>query len=238
MEKIKIFTVSLLIVFRNSFMKKIIIVFLLTLTIHAANAQRANSGIAGEYYLRGVMETASGFQLNPDSSFNFFYSYGALDRFGTGRWSVQNDQIVILNSRQRPAVDFKLIESRVTADDSITIIIKDNNNALLHYVQCRIQTRTGIKELTTNQEGIARFAKEPADSLALLFILCPDRFSSFAISDKQNYFVFGFEPWVVEVFFDHFPLLFEKNQLSGGHPLLEGTRYRYERAQKGSVKEQ
>jgi len=219
-------------------MKKTIIVFLLILIVHTVNAQRANSGIAGEYYLRGVMETASGIQLKPDSSFNFFYSYGALDRFGTGSWSVQNSQIVILNSRQRPAVDFKLIESRAAADDSITIVIKDNNNTLLHYVQCRIQTRTGIKESTTNQEGVARFAKEAADSLALLFILCPDRFSSFPISSNQNYFVFGFEPWIVEVFFDHFPLLFENNQLSGGHPLLEGTKFRYERAQKGSVKEQ
>jgi hypothetical protein len=219
-------------------MKKTIVVFLLILFVRYVNAQRANSGIAGEYYLRGVKETSSGIQLKPDSSFNFFYSYGALDRFGTGTWSVQNNQIVILNSRPRPALDFKLVESRATADDSITVAIKDNNNALLHYVQCRIRTSTGIKELTTDQDGVARFAKEPTDSLALLFILCPDRFSSFSVSANQNYFVFGFEPWIVEVFFDHFLLLFENNQLSGGHPLLEGTKFRYERAQKGSVKEQ
>ena len=30
--------------------------------------------IAGQYYLEGVRETASGFKLNEDSSFEFFFS--------------------------------------------------------------------------------------------------------------------------------------------------------------------
>jgi hypothetical protein len=218
-------------------MKKISTILLSFLIFSAMNAQPTLPKISGEYYLRGVIETASGFQLKADSSFQFFYSYGALDRFGTGTWHLENN-LLMFNSRPRPAVDFKLIESRESPDDSITIEIKDNNNALLHYVQCRIKTPAGIKELTTNNDGIAKFHREPADSLALLFILCPDRFSSFPISGKHNYFVFGFEPWIVEVFFDHFPLLFDQTQLIGGHPLLEGKTYRYERAQKGSVKEQ
>ena len=44
--------------------------------------------MAGEYSLTGVMETASGIQLNKDSTFQFYFSYGALDREGQGKWSV------------------------------------------------------------------------------------------------------------------------------------------------------
>jgi hypothetical protein len=85
---------------------------------------------------------------------------------------------------------------------------------------------------------VAKFPKEAADSLALLFTLCPDRFSAFPITDKDNYFVFGFEPWIVEVFFVAFPLEYEGGDLTGDHPLLQGKQYRYERAKKGAVRDQ
>ena len=218
-------------------MKKITWFLLILLNTNILLAQSAKPSVVGEYYLRGVMETASGIQLKPDSTFQFFYSYGMLDRFGRGNWTVVNDQ-VILNSRTRPDVDFKLLEEKTIADDSITIVIKDANDALLRYVRCRVQTKKGIREQTTNHEGYAKFSKEPADSLALLFTICPDRFSAFPISSGKNYFVFGFEPWIVEVFFDHFKLHNEINQLVGGHPLLEGTQYRYEKASHAQVKEQ
>ena len=183
-------------------------------------AQDKTKLVAGEYYLRGVMETGSGFQLKPDSSFSFFYSYGMLDRFGSGRWTLRNDE-VILTSRARPAVASRLIESRTTPDDSITIVIKDNNEVLIRYVHCQVKTENGVRELKTNEEGIARFPKEKIDSIALLFQLCPDRFSSFTVRGQENYFVFGFEPWIVEVFFDGFPLHWE------------GRTFLYEKSDRG-----
>ena len=54
--------------------------------------QKTNTAI-GEYYLSGVMETASGFKLNPDSTFQFFFSYGALDRSGSGTWKQEGNNI-------------------------------------------------------------------------------------------------------------------------------------------------
>ena len=69
--------------------------------------QKTNTAI-GEYYLSGVMETASGFKLNPDSTFQFFFSYGALDRMGSGKWVAKANE-VILDSKPRPLHDFALI---------------------------------------------------------------------------------------------------------------------------------
>ena len=65
-------------------MKKYIFIFLILFTATKTKAQQKANDMVGEYYLTGVMETASGFRLNADSSFDFFFSYGALDRSGKG----------------------------------------------------------------------------------------------------------------------------------------------------------
>src|SRR6478609_2198922 len=75
--------------------------FVLMLSLHA---QDTLPSIAGVYFLSGVMETASVFDLKPDSSFEFFFSQGALDRGGSGNWSIHGDKVV-LNSKKRPEKD-------------------------------------------------------------------------------------------------------------------------------------
>ena len=66
---------------------------------------QAQTKPVGEYQLRGVREMASGFKLNEDSTFQFYFSYGALDRFGEGRWTMKGNSL-ILNSRQSPGLIF------------------------------------------------------------------------------------------------------------------------------------
>ena len=193
------------------------------------NAQQKDS-IAGEYYLEGVMETASVIQLNPDFTFKFFYSYGALDRYGSGKWAIE-DNIIELNSRPRPALDFKLTGSKLIKD-SFTIIKIDNKNPqLLKYIVCIVKSGSHDQEQNTDGEGIAQFPKQKIDSISLLFQLCPDRFSTFAIDNSNNYFEFNFEPWIAEIFFEHFQLAINKNKLTGKHPLLAGTNFSYIKGQ-------
>ncbi|MFI5153375.1 MAG: hypothetical protein ACHQET_08590 [Chitinophagales bacterium] len=207
-------------------MKRSLATFICTINFLAMKSQTFHENLSGSYFLQGVVETASGFRLNPDSSFEFFYSYGALDRYGKGKWSFRNNKI-ILESRKRPDLDFKMLEAKSTTDDSITIAIKDNNEILLRYVDCRIKTKSGMKEMRTNEEGIAKFPKEPFDSLAFLFRLCPDRYSAFPVPAGMNYFEIGFESWIVEVFFEDFELKHEKDHLTGRHPLLKGDQFTY-----------
>ena len=59
--------------------------------------------IAGIYHLQDVKSTASGFKFNADGSFLFFFTYGAIDRYGSGAWTIENDQVV-LQSRDRKSV--------------------------------------------------------------------------------------------------------------------------------------
>jgi hypothetical protein len=210
-------------------MNRLLFVFLILM--NSAIAQSINP--VGEYYLRGVMETASGFQLKADSSFLFFYSYGMLDRFGRGTWKIDHDH-VILNSRPRPPVDFKLLASRKIPGDSITIAIKDNNNTLLRYIHCQLRSASGNKELKTTDDGFAVFPPQSFDSLALIFQLCPDRFSVFRADPGANYYEFGFEPWIVEVFFENFSLQYSSTELYGRHPLIQEKEFHYEKAGKAN----
>src|SRR5919112_422061 len=99
--------------------------FVLLLFFQGTSAQNKSS-MQGEYFLRGVMETASGFKLNADSTFEFFYSYGALDRYGSGKWRQVNGNI-IFESRARPPQDFALIKSEKSPDNFTTTRLVDDN---------------------------------------------------------------------------------------------------------------
>lgn len=195
--------------------------FLFTMNNHAQT-------VAGEYYLRGVMEIASGFKLNEDSTFEFFFSYGALDRYGTGRWSLQNDSVIVFNSAARPQYDFKLEKHSTTKEDAVTIQVDNPNKNILRYVQGFVRTKSGTTEFEMNNGGIAKIKKEPVDSIGLIFTLCPDRYSVFPVNSDENNFMFHIEPWIAEVFFENFTLKYTDNTLNGKHPLLE-KEYTYEK---------
>lgn len=192
-------------------------------------AQQTNDPITGEYYLRGVMETASGFKLNPDSNFEFFFSYGALDRSGSGIWRREGHS-VIFNSAPAPGQNFALTKSVATAEESTVIRIKDPNSIFLSSVFAIIKSADRQEEAMSNREGEIWFPKMPVDSITLYFEFSPERPSVFVPQNKSdNLFEFRFEPWVMEVYFNNFSLQLENNRLKGSHPLLKKGEYEFTR---------
>ncbi|MES1219755.1 MAG: hypothetical protein ABUT20_29915 [Bacteroidota bacterium] len=185
--------------------------------------------MTGEYYLRGVMETASGFKVNPDSTFEFFLSYGALDRYGSGKWTVKDNEI-IFNSAKKHGQDFELISSRKTNDNSITIKITEKNEMLQSHVYCMLKPGDDKDGMMTNKSGEAKLSFKKADSVSLIFEFVPERISTFPLtSKKHNYFEFKFQPWIFEVYFENFSLNITDEGLTGGHPLMDGNNFKYEK---------
>ncbi|MEI9912817.1 MAG: hypothetical protein WDO71_26115 [Bacteroidota bacterium] len=88
---------------------------------------------AGIYYLQDVRETASGFKMNSDGSFQFFFTYGALDRYGSGNWTLDDDHIV-LQSRPWDGKDFAWMGSKIVNENFITAKIVGGNPVLLRHV--------------------------------------------------------------------------------------------------------
>ncbi|HWR33932.1 MAG TPA: hypothetical protein VN451_10410 [Chitinophagaceae bacterium] len=185
--------------------------------------------IAGEYQLQAVHEMASAFLLKPEGDFQFFFSYGALDRYGSGKWILQND-VLILNSAEKPEHDFELIESKTIPGDQITVRITDRNSTLLRYVYASLQKEETASWQPANNEGLAEFPKQEIKDISLMFEFCQEKTSTFIDIDKQhNHFTFRFKPWFAEVFIKNFVLKSEKDGLTGGHPLLNGNQFLYAR---------
>ena len=101
---------------------------------------------------------------------------------------------------------------------------------LLSYVYARIYTAAGIVEKRTDHEGYAIIPKQPITKIELLFELCPDRLSTFLVTDgRNNNFEFRFEPWIAEVFFENIVLTKSAKGLTGPHPLLKEGQYFFEK---------
>ncbi|TCM30764.1 hypothetical protein [Novosphingobium sp. ST904] len=60
-----------------------------------AHAAASEASVAGHYYLSGVMETGSELLLREDGTFEWYISYGALDRFAKGRWSREGASVIL-----------------------------------------------------------------------------------------------------------------------------------------------
>lgn len=193
-------------------------------------APTIQSTVAGEYYLQGVMETASGFKLNEDGTFQFFFMYGAMDRVGEGTWSVQADSVV-LNSRKKPTHDYALVKSEKGDADSIVIRMADANQMMSHYLYCIIKGGGIEQEAQFESDGTVSFAAQPVDTITILFEFAPEKMSAFTIQQKDHhYFEFRSEPWIMEVFFENFHLAYAGDHLSGAHPLLNGNSFTYKKS--------
>lgn len=102
--------------------------------------------IAGEYYLTGVMETASGFNLYEDNSFEFYFSYGALDRHAYGRWREGNNETIILNTDYKEQMPFTIkSEEKIEDSDHLVVGIPGFNKVLLKETKI-VATYNGIEE--------------------------------------------------------------------------------------------
>jgi hypothetical protein len=184
--------------------------------------QAQQPSAVGEYYMHSVMETASAFALKADSTFEFYYSYGAVDRFGKGRWHQKGDSIVF-NSFEKHTGSYKLVKSEKKPGNDLTIKFSSPDRNLLSYTSCLARSGKEQQFGRTGNDGIAKIPIKNADSLYLVFELCPERFSAFKVNN-QNYFEVELESWIAEVTFDIFSLRLTAKGLEGHHPLLEPNR--------------
>lgn len=215
-------------------MKTVLLTFvwvlqLLVMNNHQLHAQTHPMFQPGEYYLHGVMEVASGFRFNEDLTFDFFFSYGALDRMGKGTWEQQGDSLV-LNSPPKPDKDFILIKAEHRSMPGIIIQISDTNEMVLSYAYCRVQTPQGEMEGESDNRGAIRFEATAVSNISLIHQIWPDRFSEFPVDDPSfNYFEFNIDPRIVEVAFDNLVIYLDGENLRGHHPLMKGDGFKYDR---------
>jgi len=209
--------------------KRIVFIFLILIVTIKMQAQEKTNTLVGEYYLQGVMETASGFKLNPDSTFEFFFSYGALDRSGKGTWQ-QNGNQLIFNSSQATGKDFSLISSNTVANDGVKIRIVDANPSLRSNVYALLKSGDKRLEEITDRNGEINFPQPKVESINTGAEFCPEK--AFVFTNNQpahNSFEFRIEKDIMEVFFNQLTLTLNENSMEGQHPLLKEGVYRFEK---------
>lgn len=63
--------------------------------------------LIGVYELRGIHEMAAAFNFTEDGKFEFYYSYGAIDRTATGSYELKGDTVKLM-SNKLAGNDFKI----------------------------------------------------------------------------------------------------------------------------------
>ena len=108
----------------TSNMKKSIFYLLLFITIKAMPQLK----MRGEYIF-SRQEMVAGFNFLPDGKFQFFYSYGAVDRSATGTFSIKGDTLK-LKSDKEAGKDFTIADQS-KQQNGYTLIF-DNSNKYLY----------------------------------------------------------------------------------------------------------
>ena len=180
--------------------------------------------LAGEYYLQGVREMASGFMLKEDNTFQFFFSYGALDRHGSGRWEAKND-VLFFNSDSIPADGFVLVGSSKEDHPFINVQLEGNDPMTNAYTHVSLQEGAEGSWQNMNQRGEVQFPPQEVSRIALLFEFCPDQKTIIPVNAAHNSFTFRINPSVAEVYFQNFSLIRTPDGLIGRHPLMEGELF-------------
>jgi hypothetical protein len=193
----------------------------------AVYGQNSGRKPIGEYYLHGGGEMASGFLFHEDHSFDFFFSYGALDRMAKGTWTQHGDTIV-LNTPKRPPLDFKLVRSEKRGGDYVVVHVTDAANAFLRNVFTEVKTSDTTYREQSTEEGSLVFPKQAVRQIALMHIFLNERFSIFDFAGTDaDYFEFTIEPWIADVDFDNMMLVLKEDGLTGPHPLLGKEQFTY-----------
>lgn len=192
------------------------------------NAQDPKA-VEGEYYLHGVMETASGFKLNSDHSFEFFFSYGALDRSGKGTWERKQNKL-IFNSPVPSEQPFQLVTHKSVPGAPVTIKILEDNPSFQSGVYAIIREGNSQSE-DRSKAGIITFPKQRVDSIVLLFEFCPEKTAVFAFNNRdENYFEFKLSPTIMDVDFEDVVFSLDAEGFGGQHPLLKEGDYHFRKA--------
>jgi hypothetical protein len=153
--------------------------------------------------LKGVPEMASGFKFSSDSTFQFFYIYGASDRQANGTYRTEGNNI-ILSGTKTAGKDFSLIQKK-NSGNGITVSITDKNKLLMQSVVCLFSNGKDTVIAETNSDGIAVTEMPDCKEIQLIHNYFPDSPTVLEVNlNEGNFFEFSLNPSLAEVVFENY----------------------------------
>jgi hypothetical protein len=137
--------------------------------------------VQGDYAFHR-QEMVAGFHFSPEGKFNFFFSYGAVDRIASGTFVVE-DSMLKLKSDKEAGKDFT-IKSQSKAGPGYVIKFEDPNKYLLSHIRCSFFIGDKRQDEFTNSNGEIKMDLAHCDKIYVQHTLFPDMVT--LIKDEKN----------------------------------------------------
>ncbi len=191
-------------------MKTSILFFTFLFIIHHSMAQKK---AAGEYHLVGIHDMSAGIRLTEQGTFEFFYMYGAVDRFAQGTYTLEGKTIK-LKSDKEAGKDFTVKKQSKTAK-GYTIKVKAPNPMLAKHVRCIVFIGQEQSVEFMNDKGELHLKTEHIDKIYLQHELFPDIATEIkAEANPNNYFEVELNPSLQMVSFKGVDFTLDKDTLT------------------------
>ena len=179
-------------------MKSRLLIFMLISNLNMM-AQKIVQGV----YQFHQQELVASFKFSPGNKFDFFYSYGAMDRTATGTFSITGDTLHIKSDKE-PGKDFTIkSESKSGAGNHIQF--EGADKYLLSNIRCSFFTGDQRRDEFTDMEGVIDIDLDHCDKIFVFHQLFPDMVT--LVKDEgnnNNRFVLALNPSLTQVSFKDF----------------------------------
>lgn len=141
----------------------------------------AQTPVLGEYYFNRH-EMVAGFNFTTDGKFQFYFSYGAVDRSATGTFSVEGNTLK-LKSDKTAGNDFKITQQSKQGN-GYSLRFEHPNSYLLKDIRCFFFDKGKKQEEFSDDQGKVKIDLKHCDSIYVQHSLYPD--IATLIKDEQN----------------------------------------------------
>ncbi len=165
--------------------------------------------IEGEYAFRKT-EMVAGFNFTAAGAFQFFFSYGAVDRTAAGTFAVEGNTIK-LTSNKEAGKDFTITTQSKEAS-GYTINFNHANNYLLQNIRCIFLVNGKQEEAVTNSNGELHVDFAHCDTIYAQHLLYPDIFTLVKdATNENNKFTLALNPSLEQLSFKGIDLTIESD---------------------------
>lgn len=165
--------------------------------------------IEGAYAFRKT-EMVAGFNFSAAGTFQFYFSYGAVDRSAAGTFTVEGNTIK-LSSNKEAGKDFTVTAQSKEAS-GYTLSFNHPNKYLLQHILCVFFANGEKQEAVTGSNGEVHVDLAHCDSIYAKHLLYPDILTLVKDADnKNNRFTLALNPSLEQLSFKGIDLTIESD---------------------------
>jgi hypothetical protein len=183
-----------------------------------------------EYYFRKT-EMASGFMFSPDGRFQFFFSYGAVDRSAAGTYFIDGN-LLRLKSEKEPGKDFA-VTRQYKGVVGFSLKFFHAQRYLTENIRCVFQAGEQKTEVISDSQGLVVTELIQCDHIFVQHLLYPDIFTQVKDpANLNNHFELSLETSLEQVSFKGIDFTIEADGSLTCHPnyFMPFTGIRYQPA--------